>query len=490
MNNIRDRISLYRASERTPLETKIWSLVGVGGCLLAIFLLVIQGSVALSLALAAIPFVVALVFLVVQTYQRIFYVLFASHFIFLIFSREYDLPLGIVTFTFNIVIIGLLLLISVYKRVSWRNSWNGMVILYGIWGIFCLAELGNGNTVQAAWNVAITHYVLYPIICAVLVPLTMRRIKDIDKLFIIWSVFIIATVVKLIYQKYVGFTDRELHFLLEEGGARTHIIWSGIRYFSFFTDAANLGAHSAMAVVGFGIMAYTSPGKLARVYYFIIAAIALYAMFLSGTRTAIAIPIGGLIVFTILSRQWKASIVGITALALILGFFRLTTVGQSNEYIRKMRSAFNPEHDASYMVRLHNRELIAQYMQYKPFGYGLGLGGKAERFRPRELMPIPPDSWLINVWADTGIIGFIIYAIIHLVLFAWCSWITMFKIANKRLRNLLIAFLSINAGFFIAAYANDVMQYPNMIIVFTGFALCFAAPAVEQRENQQHETIA
>ena len=41
--------------------------------------------------------------------------------------------------------------------------------------------------------------------------------------------------------------------------------------------------------------------------------------------------------------------------------------------------------------------------------------------------------------------------------------------------------LGMNAGFFIAAYVSDVMQYPNQLPIYIGFALCFAAPHIEKR---------
>jgi len=39
------------------------------------------------------------------------------------------------------------------------------------------------------------------------------------------------------------------------------------------------------------------------------------------------------------------------------------------------------------------------------------------------------------------------------------------------------------AGFYVSAYANDVMQYPNSIVVYTAFALCFAGQKIDQRER-------
>lgn len=85
-------------------------------------------------------------------------------------------------------------------------------------------------------------------------------------------------------------------------------------------------------------------------------------------------------------------------------------------------------------------------MDERPMGYGLGLS-KGGRFNPKEQMPYPPDSWLVSVWVESGIIGLALYLLIHGVLFAWCSWILMFKIMNQRLRGLLAAWLCTNAGF-------------------------------------------
>lgn len=125
-------------------------------------------------------------------------------------------------------------------------------------------------------------------------------------------------------------------------------------------------------------------------------------------------------------------------------------------------------------------------MHEHPFGYGVGLS-KGERFNPKELMPYPPDSWLVSVWVETGIVGLILYLAIHGVLFAWCAWILLFKIMSKRLRGLLAAWLCMCAGFFVSAYANDVMQYPNSIPVYTGFALCFAGPYIDKAMLKEEE---
>ena len=88
---------------------------------------------------------------------------------------------------------------------------------------------------------------------------------------------------------------------------------------------------------------------------------------------------------------------------------------------------------------------------------------------------------------ETGIVGLILYLSIHGILFAWCSWILMFKVRNKGLRGLIAAWLCMDAGFFIATYVNDIMQYPNQLPVYIGFALCFAAPHIDKRISEKKE---
>lgn len=434
------------------------------------------------LGIAILPLLIIFLLLMIKYNHRIFYLLFISHFLFLFISSFTDLRIGVLTLTFNITAALLIAVISIYKKTDWKESKNGMLILYSIWGIYCIAELANPNNVQEAWNIAITYYAIYPILCAILVPVTLQHYKNIEWILVIWSIFVIIASAKGFYQKHYGFTPKELIFLFEKGGAKTHIIWSGIRYFSFFTDAANFGVHMGMATICFGISAFFIRNKWLKIYFYIVVLVAIYGMFISGTRSAIVVPLGGLFVFIFISKNWKAFFLSTFTLLVILVFFQYTTIGADNQYVRKMRSAFNPKQDASYMLRVYNKDLMKDYMLYKPFGYGLGLGGKAERFHPKELMPIPPDSWLVNVWTDTGIVGLTLYLILHTLLFAWCFWILMFRLSNIILRNLLTAWLCMNAGFFVASYTNDVMQYPNIILIYLGFAICFLGPVIEKNE--------
>ena len=159
-----------------------------------------------------------------------------------------------------------------------KRSKNGMLYIYIIMGLFYIGEIANPNTVQEAWNVAVTHYWLYPFALALVVPVAVRNKRGIEWLLIIWSVFILLATLKGYLQKTYGFNARENYFLYVLGGARTHIIWSGIRYFSFFSDAANFGVHAAIAALHFDCSVFSSAIFRSSFFFFFLLSSVLSGM--------------------------------------------------------------------------------------------------------------------------------------------------------------------------------------------------------------------
>lgn len=416
-----------------------------------------------------------------------FHILLAAQYALIAASILFNIKIGL----FSMIVILLftticLIQLSNDERTDWKPGQNIMTYLLMVWLLYYFMEALNPNNVMAAWNINLTPYVLIPLICAFIVPIVIRTKKDVELLLIVWSVFILIFTIKGYWQKNHGFSSKDLYFLYALGGARTHIIWSGIRYFSCFSDAANYGVHASMAAVTFSISSFFVDSKWKRIYFLFIAFCGLYGMGISGTRSAMGVLMGGMLMITIIAKNWKALLAGIFLSIGIFIFFYYTNIGSGNQYIHKMRSSFHPTEDASYMVRVENRQRMKDLMAKKPIGYGIGLS-KAGNFESKETMPYPPDSWLVSVWVETGIVGLILYLAIHVILFAWCSWILIFKVRNKSIRGLIAAWLCMDAGFFVAAYVNDVMQYPNHLPVYIGFALCFAAPHIDKRISEENE---
>lgn len=292
------------------------------------------------------------------------------------------------------------------------------------------------------------------------------------------------------WQKNHGFSSKDLYFLHVVGGARTHIIWSGIRYFSCFSDAANYGVHAAMSTVTFAIASFFVDSRWKRIYFLLLLLRHLWNGNLRNTLCH-----GRSYGWHADDNRHSKELESITGRYIhIYQHFRIFLLYQHRErkpIHSQMRSSFHPTEDASYLVRVENRMRMKELMAKKPIGYGVGLS--TGNFEPKEQMPYPPDSWLVGVWVETGIVGLILYLGIHGILFAWCSWLLMFKVRNKSLRGLVAAWLCMDAGYFIAAYVNDVMQYPNPLTVYIGFALCFAAPHIDKRiseEEKEKELVA
>jgi hypothetical protein len=415
--------------------------------------------------------------------DKYFYVYFALQFALIAAGMIVNVKVGVITMFMTFVFTPLIIGRATASAFGTDRCKNIMTYLFAFMGIFYFLEVLNPNNVQAAWNIAISQYWIYPMAIGLIVPIAIRDMKGVHALLIIWSVFIIIAALKGFYQKTFGFNAGERYFLYVLGGWRTHIIWSGIRYFSFFSDAANYGVHSALAASVLGISAIHTKKPSLKTLYTFAALCGIYGMGISGTRAAVAVPLAALALYIVLSKNVKGAVFLLT----IFSFFFFTNIGNGNQYVRKMRSAFRPDKDASYMVRVENRRHMKELMRTRIIGYGIGLS-KGERFSPRDIMPYPPDSWLVSVWVETGIIGLILYLSVHGVLFAWCSWLLLFKLRNKQLRGLLAAWLCMAAGFFLSAYVNDVMQYPNTIPVYTSFALCLAGPYIEENIRKEEKS--
>ena len=178
------------------------------------------------------------------------------------------------------------------------------------------------------------------------------------------SVLTLLAFGKALIQKYRGFDSYELEWLK---GNTTHIIHSGIRYFSFFTDASNLGSNMGAAILIFGISALHLRNRALSTYYIIVAFIATYTLFLTGTRGAIIVPLAGLALYTIISKQAKTMVAGGLMLISVYIFFAFTMIGQNNSMIRRMRTAFSPSKDASLNVRKENPEKAGRILEIQTF---------------------------------------------------------------------------------------------------------------------------
>ena len=277
---------------------------------------------------------------------------------------------------------------------------------------------------------------------------------------------------KGIMQHFIGVDHWEKAWL-DEGNYKTHILFGKLRSFSFLSDAGQFGANQAYSAVVALILSFGEKEKLKKMFFILVALFGLYGMVLSGTRGAISIPLAGLMAFFVLRKNIGVMITGFVFLVIIFVFFKFTTIGQGNDQIRRMRTAFNPE-DASLQVRLANQKKLKVYLASRPFGGGIGLGGtKAQKYRPNAfLSQIATDSGYVLTWVEEGVIGLVLQLFILFYTISKASFEVMFRIRDPILKMKMAALIAGMFGIMVANYGNAVLaQMPTSILIYASMAI-------------------
>jgi O-antigen ligase len=257
------------------------------------------------------------------------------------------------------------------------------------------------------------------------------------------------------------------------------------------SDAGQFGGNQAYTGVVATIYSMAQKDKRKKYFFLLVGLLGFYGMIISGTRGAISIPLAGFMTFFVLRKNIKVLSYGVALLALVFVFFRFTTIGQGNDQIRRMRTAFDPN-DASLQVRLDNQKLLKKYLASRPFGGGIGHGGvKAQKYLPNAfLSQVATDSWYVLVWVEQGIVGLVL----HLFILFYCvikgSYKVMFRIRDPQLKLKMAALISGMAGVMVASYGNAVLgAMPTGMLIYTSMALMLNSEALDTPKEVTVETI-
>ena len=307
--------------------------------------------------------------------------------------------------------------------------------------------------------------------------------KILTQYLLVWGTLAFFAAFWVWKQQHIGFTDAENSFL-QGRGRSTHILQGGtlIRYFSIYSDAANFGIGIASTAVAFIIFGITAKIKKYKYFFLIVGVACAWAMFPSGTRTAIACLMAGFIAYIFLSKSFKIAIPVTIAFSLFVFILAFTNIGNGNQSIRRMRSAFN-RNDASANVRNINQQAMKKYMAEAPWGIGMAVGYRKVPANNKYtfMATIPPDSEYVFVWIHTGIIGLTIFLICTAIMILGACWIVFFTLKSPSLRGigagLTCAMISQQLG----GYGNQVlMQFPNGLVFYGGMTIVYILPHIEK----------
>ena len=372
-----------------------------------------------------------------------------------------------------------------YEKVDWRPARKDVTLLAFIWFGYSLLQFFNPEMQsRTAWLSGVRGISLYMMM---IIPLALLFINDrrkLDTFLMLWGVMSILASIKGIAQVTIGTDPFEKQWLSSDAGL-THIIFGNLRAFSFMSDAGQFGANQAYSAVMATIVAFAGKGVKRKIFYFSVAVLGLIGMFLSGTRGAISIPLAGFFLFFILRKNVPVMITGLVLLVGVVIFFKFTYIGQGNQFIRRMRSAFDPN-DPSLQVRLENQKKLRTYLATRPFGGGIGHAGvKARSFLPNAFLSnIATDSWYVLIWAEQGIVGLVLHLFILFYILIKASRIIMFRIRDPELRLKMAALASGMFGVMVASYGNAVLgTMPTSLLIYTSMALLLNAKQFDQNDQ-------
>lgn len=374
------------------------------------------------------------------------------------------------------------------KDSHFERTGNLMLFSLIVWCGFCTIEVLNdtcglginvGAWYTGARMLAFQLLYIFLVFC-----LYISTPKLLIRYLFLWGGLALFAVYWVFKQKYIGLTPNEYAWLYYGEGNSTHLLQAGtlIRYWSIYSDAANYGIAMASTGVAFIIFGITAKIKKLKYFFLIVGCLCIWGMFPSGTRTATACMIAGFMAYIFLSKSFKIAVPFTILFAFFAFILVFTNIGQGNQQIRRMRSAFDKK-DASANVRAMNQEVMKKYLKDAPWGIGVGMGmSNVPANNKYSLMStIAPDSEYVFIWIHTGIIGITVFLITTALMLLGACWIVFFTLKSPSLRGigagLCCAFVSQQLG----GYGNQVlMQFPNGLVFYGGLSIVYVLPWIEK----------
>lgn len=454
--------------------------------LLAIYMFINAGFPAFAVV-CIIPLLILLVVTSFQYRMLLFWTLVIINY--LVSWRHFPLYGMLPTSIYNeaIEIVLLVMVIIDVKGSRFERLGNIYLFTLMIWCGFCTLEVLNdtcGIGIDVArWYPSARQMAFQIMYCFLVFTLYITNPKILNKYLLLWGGLALFAAFWVWKQKYLGMTGIERAYI-EGPGRGTHLLHNGtlIRYFSIYNDAANSGIGTASTAVAFTIFGITSKIKKYKYFFLAVGLINIWAVFPSGTRTAIASLMAGFLAYIFLSKSFKIAIPTTVVFVVFVFMLAFTNIGNGNQQIRRMRSAFS-KNDASAGVRAHNQAAMKKYLAEAPWGIGLAVGYKNVPANNKYtfMATVPPDSEYVYIWIHTGVIGITLFLILTAVMLIGASWIVFFTLKSPSLRGIGAGLCCAMVSQQLGGYGNQVLfQFPNCLVFYGGLTIVYILPWIEK----------
>lgn len=370
------------------------------------------------------------------------------------------------------------------RRMDWKQLKSPIFYLVIGWFVYTFLLLFNPlSPYTPAWLFAVRAISLYWVQVTMLSLLLFKTRRDIELLIRLWLTWSVLAALWAFKQQYIGLTPGEIQWL-NAGAAKTHMLFGHLRSFSFYSDAGQFGAEMAYATLLATIRLLEEKGFWNKLIYAALTVILFWGYAVSGTRGALSVLLIGLPVYAVLRGNIGLLAAGLFVAGSLFGVLKFTNIGGGNYQIHRMRTALNPE-DESFQVRLENQRKLDEYMSDKPFGVGIGTAGDwGRRFAPGSfLAETPPDSWLVKVWIETGVVGLVLFLIV-IVCAALIGYRQILLLKDRQMKIAMGSFLAGFLGICVASYGNPIFgQFPTNSIMYISISIFTTCARFEKNTN-------
>jgi hypothetical protein len=372
----------------------------------------------------------------------------------------------------------LAVLFKKFQQTDFAPVRNDLMLLVLVWMVYQLLELFNPEARSfEAWFYAVRGVGLYQLFAVFAALMLWKKARSLDVFLQMVFWISVAGMIWGMRQMLFGVDAAEQQWL-NEGNASTHILFGKLRVFSFYSDAGQFGASQGhVGLIGLIIALGSAMPWKQRIAYGLAGLACLWGMMVSGTRGALAVPGLGFLVFLIMSKNFRLLLTGLFFVALVFYILKFTFLFQGVEQVARMRTALDPE-NPSFQTRLRNQQKLADYLEYRPFGGGIGTAGFwGLRFSPGTfLAETPTDSWYVRIWAEEGVVGIMLHIGILMFIMGRAGY-HVWHLNDPVLKQKGIALYAGMAGILLASYGNGVFgQMPTGIIMYFTMVALFKMP--------------
>jgi putative inorganic carbon (hco3(-)) transporter len=374
------------------------------------------------------------------------------------------------------------------KRMAWHRLKNPAFFCVLLWLVYTILEYWNPNSpYPPAWFYHARSFSLSWAFLSFMIlvnPIKRDDVWLLVKTWLVWSVIAAFWGFKQQYGHVVGLRDLEQSELnwLAAGGARTHILWGQLRSFSFYSDAGQFGAEMAGVTLICIILFMAEKRWFYRFVYLFLTLIIFWGYAVSGTRSALFVLIGGFGAFLVLQKKIMPILYSLLVAVPLVLILLYTHIGDSVYQIYRIRTALRPTQDESFLVRLENQARLKHYLADLPFGTGIGSSsGAGVRFTPWHwAAQIPPDSWYVQLWIETGVVGLGVYLFVLagiILTGVWRLWLLKDPFTITLMLVLLCEFI----GICVVSYSNPILgQFPTSTMLYINSMLFASANRWEE----------